>query len=65
MLNQKRRVTLPRQACNEAGLEDGDRVHVWSDGDGRLLLERIDPPPAPAATQLYGRANPTPRGGIP
>ncbi|MFL5865500.1 MAG: AbrB/MazE/SpoVT family DNA-binding domain-containing protein [Thermoleophilaceae bacterium] len=50
MLNQKRRLTLPRQACNEAGLEDGDRVHVWSDGDGRLLLERIDPPPARAAT---------------
>jgi hypothetical protein len=46
-LNQKRRVTLPRQACIEAGLEDGDRLRVHSDGDGRLLLMRIEPPPAP------------------
>jgi PD-(D/E)XK endonuclease len=48
-LNQKRRVTLPRQACIEAGLEDGDRVRVCSAGDGRLLLERIEPPPAAGA----------------
>lgn len=45
LLNQKRRVTLPRQACIEAGLHDGDRVRVRSDGDGRLVLERIEPPP--------------------
>jgi PD-(D/E)XK endonuclease len=47
VLNQKRRVTLPRQACNEAGLQDGDRMRVRSDGDGRLVIERIEPPPAP------------------
>jgi hypothetical protein len=47
ILNQKRRVTLPRLACIEAGLEDGDRVRVSSDGDGRLLVERLEPPPAP------------------
>jgi len=51
ILNQNRRVTLPRQACIEAGLEDGDRVRVRSDGDGRLLVERIEPPPAPGADQ--------------
>jgi bifunctional DNA-binding transcriptional regulator/antitoxin component of YhaV-PrlF toxin-antitoxin module len=45
ILNQKRRVTLPRQACIEAGLQDGDRVRVRSDGDGRIVLERIEPPP--------------------
>jgi hypothetical protein len=45
VLNQKRRVTLPRQACIEAGLQDGDRVHVRSEGDGRIVLERIEPPP--------------------
>jgi PD-(D/E)XK endonuclease len=45
VLNQKRRVTLPRQACIEAGLQDGDRVHVHSDGDGRIMLERIEPSP--------------------
>lgn len=46
VLNQKRRVTLPRQACIDSGLQDGDQVHVRSQGDGRLMLERIDPPPA-------------------
>jgi Holliday junction resolvase-like predicted endonuclease len=50
VVNQKRRVTLPRQACIEARLQDGDRVRVRPDGDGRLVLERIEPPPdtAPA-----------------
>jgi len=38
-------VTLPRHACIEAGLQDADRVRVHSDGDGRLVLERIEPPP--------------------
>jgi PD-(D/E)XK nuclease superfamily protein len=47
ILNQKRRLTLPRQACNEAGLQDGDRVRVSSDGDGRVIVERTEPPPAP------------------
>ncbi len=45
VINQKRRVTLPRQACIEASVQDGDRVRVRSDGDGRLVLERIEPPP--------------------
>jgi PD-(D/E)XK endonuclease len=50
ILNQKRRVTLPRAACIEAGFQDGDRLGVRSDGDGRVVLERIEPPPAgPAA----------------
>jgi hypothetical protein len=45
VINQKRRVTLPRRACIEAGLQDRDRVLVRSDGDGRIVLERIEPPP--------------------
>jgi hypothetical protein len=45
ILNQKRRVTLPRKACIEAGIQDGDRVDVRHDGDGRIVLERIEPPP--------------------
>lgn len=49
VLNQKRRVTIPRQACVEAGLQDGDRVRVRSDGDGRVVLERIEPPPTPGS----------------
>jgi hypothetical protein len=47
IINQKRRVTLPAQACIEASLQDDDRLCVRSDGDGRVILERIDPPPAP------------------
>jgi hypothetical protein len=39
-------VTLPRQSCIEAGLQDGDRLRVHSEGDGRVVLERIEPPPA-------------------
>src|SRR6266511_1712833 len=48
VLNQKRRLTLPRQACIEAGFEDGDRVRVRSMGDGRIVLERVEPPPGTA-----------------
>jgi hypothetical protein len=46
IVNPKRRVTIPRQACIEAGLQAGDCLRVRSDGDGRVLLERIEPPPA-------------------
>ena len=46
LVNQKRRVTLPQRACIEAGLQDGDRLLVRSDGDGRIVLERIEPPPS-------------------
>lgn len=46
IINQKRRVTLPQTACIEAGLEEDDRLLVRSEGDGRVVLERIEPPPA-------------------
>lgn len=46
LINQKRRVTLPQQACIAAGLEDDDRLFARSDGDGRVVLERIEPPPS-------------------
>jgi hypothetical protein len=39
-------VTLPQQACIEAGLQDDDRLLVRSEGDGRVVLERIEPPPS-------------------
>jgi hypothetical protein len=45
IINGKRRVTLPRESCIEAGLQDGDRVRVRGDGDGLVVLERIEPPP--------------------
>jgi hypothetical protein len=43
-------VTIPRHACIEAGLQDGDRLRVRSNGDGRVLLERIEPPTDTSAT---------------
>jgi Holliday junction resolvase-like predicted endonuclease len=46
LINQKRRVTLPQLACIEASFQDGDRLLARSDGDGRVVLERIDPPPS-------------------
>jgi bifunctional DNA-binding transcriptional regulator/antitoxin component of YhaV-PrlF toxin-antitoxin module len=45
VINQNRRVTLPRQVCIESGLRDGDRLRVRSAGDGRLVIERFEPPP--------------------
>jgi hypothetical protein len=40
-INEKRKVTLPRKAVIEAGLDVGDRLRVCSHGYGRVLLERI------------------------
>lgn len=52
IINQKRRVTIPQQACIEAGFQESDSLLVRSEGDGRVLLERLDPPPGavPSAT---------------
>jgi PD-(D/E)XK endonuclease len=50
IVNQKRRVTLPQRACIEAGLQADDRLRVRSEGDGRVVLERIEPPPAALAS---------------
>jgi len=38
-------VTLPQQACIDACLQEGDRLHVKGEGDGRVVLERVEPPP--------------------
>jgi PD-(D/E)XK endonuclease len=50
VINQKRRVTLPVKACHDAGLQDDDQLRVRSDGDGVVILERIDPPPSAIAS---------------
>jgi hypothetical protein len=50
VINQKRRVTIPQTACAEAGLQEDDRLVVRSEGDGRVVLERIEPPPAALAS---------------
>ena len=51
LINQKRRVTLPQQVCIEAGLQNDDRLLARSDGDGRVVLERIEPPPGAVVSE--------------
>jgi hypothetical protein len=41
----ERGVTIPQTACDEAGFHEDDRLLAHSDGDGRIILERVEPPP--------------------
>ena len=50
IINQKRRVTIPQTACIEANFQEDDRLVVRSEGDGRVVLERVEPPPATLAS---------------
>jgi len=43
-------VTIPQVACTGAGLQEDDRLLVRSEGDGRVVLERVEPPPALASS---------------
>lgn len=45
VINQKRRITIPQRAFFEAGLANGGKVRVRSDGPGRLVIEQIELPP--------------------
>jgi bifunctional DNA-binding transcriptional regulator/antitoxin component of YhaV-PrlF toxin-antitoxin module len=40
VIDEDGRVTLPVGLLAEAGLNPGDRVMAFSDGDGRLVLRR-------------------------
>jgi PD-(D/E)XK endonuclease len=44
LVRPKRQTTIPKQAFLDARLRIGDRMRVSSDGDGRVVFERIDPP---------------------
>ncbi len=44
VINQKRRITIPQKPFFEAGLENGGRVGVRSDGPGRIIIEQIELP---------------------
>jgi PD-(D/E)XK endonuclease len=44
VINQKRRITIPQRPFFEAGLENGSKVRVRSDGPGRVVVEQIDLP---------------------
>jgi hypothetical protein len=44
IVNQKRRVTIPQRAFFEAGLQNGSKLRVRSDGPGRIVLEQVELP---------------------
>jgi hypothetical protein len=44
LINQKRRLTIPQRAFFEAGLENGSKVRVRSDGPGRIVVEQVELP---------------------
>ena len=45
LLRPKRQMTIPKGPCEEAGFVAGNRLRVRADGEGRVLLERIEPAP--------------------
>jgi bifunctional DNA-binding transcriptional regulator/antitoxin component of YhaV-PrlF toxin-antitoxin module len=45
LLRPKRQMTIPKGPCEEAGFVAGDRLRVQADGEGRVVLERIEPLP--------------------
>ena len=45
ILGAKRRLGIPVGPCEAAGLAIGDRMRIRADGPGRIVLERIEPPP--------------------
>jgi PD-(D/E)XK endonuclease len=44
VINQKRRLTIPRRPFFEAGFANGGKVRVRADGPGRLIVEQTDLP---------------------
>jgi bifunctional DNA-binding transcriptional regulator/antitoxin component of YhaV-PrlF toxin-antitoxin module len=49
LLRPKRQMTIPKEPCEQAGFVAGDRLRVQADGEGRVLLERIEPLPTELA----------------
>jgi PD-(D/E)XK endonuclease len=44
VINQKRRMTIPQSAFFEAGLVNGSKLRVRSDGPGRIIVEQVELP---------------------
>jgi PD-(D/E)XK endonuclease len=44
-VGRRRLMTMPHVPFTEAGLKLGDRLRFRADGPGRLVVERIEPPP--------------------
>ena len=53
-IGPKRQITMPTAVALEAGLHAGDRLRAHSDGDGRVILERIDQPAQASLTTPAG-----------
>jgi hypothetical protein len=56
IVRQRRQMTLPHRPFAEAGLEIGDRLRFHADGAGRLVLQRIEPPPDTASVRQAPQA---------
>jgi AbrB family looped-hinge helix DNA binding protein len=59
-------MVIPAKARKEAGLHTGDVVSVQPDGDGRLVLVRLEAPnpPKPAKVKIIKRSGRHPVGDI-
>lgn len=55
-ISPKRQITMPLAVAQESGIYAGDRLRARSDGDGRVVLERIDRPAQPELSPLAGSA---------
>ena len=53
-IGPKRQVTVPLGVAQEAALHAGERLRARADGDGRVILERIDAPAQPEVTAREG-----------
>lgn len=53
-ISPKRLITMPLAVAREAALRAGDRLRARADGDGRVILERIDQPAQPELTTPAG-----------
>ncbi len=42
IIREKRQLTLPAKPFSEAGLQIGDRLRFRADGNGRVVIERIE-----------------------
>jgi AbrB family looped-hinge helix DNA binding protein len=59
-------MVIPARARKEAGLQTGDVVSVQPDGDGRLVLVRLETPkpPRPVKPKIIKRKGKHPVGDI-
>ncbi len=43
VVRQKRQTTIPKQPFDQSGIQIGERVRWRADGEGRIVLERVEP----------------------